>query len=99
MQFFMPLPHVPAKDQEHFYGIWAKFFGKDVPPRHERIWRVWFTYEGQEMLAEVGKPVLPGQPPVVAIFGGNPLVVCRLGEHAFAVPSHRARDAEYFEAE
>ena len=97
MKFFFPLPEVPLEDRERFYGVWAAWYGKKVPPPHERIFKVWFTFDGQELHAEVGKPVMPGQPPVVAIFGGDPVVVCRLTEGAFAVPAHKARDADYFE--
>ena len=96
-KFFFPLPDVPPEDCERFYGVWARFYDKPVPPPHERIYRVWFTYEGRDLLAEVGKPVLPDQPPVVAIFGGDPLVVCRLTDGAFIVPYPRARDAEFFD--
>jgi hypothetical protein len=97
MEFFFPLPKVPLEDRERYYGVWAKWFGKEVPPPHERIFRVRFTYKGQEMLAEIGKPVAPGQPPIVAIFGGDPLVVCSLDEGAFAVPFHRVIEAEFFD--
>jgi hypothetical protein len=97
-QFFFPLPGVSLEDRERLYGVWAKFCGKQSPPPHERIFRIWFSYQGRELFAQVGMPISPGEPPVVAIYGGDPLVVYRLGGEAFEVPSPRARDAEYFDA-
>jgi hypothetical protein len=96
----MPLPDVPTdEDRERFYGVWARFYDKPVPPPHERLFRVRFMYEGESMVAEVGKPVRDGQPPVVAIYGGDPLVVCRLRGGAFSVPHPRVIEAEYFETD
>ena len=84
-QFFVPLPGVSLEDRERLYGVWAKMCGKDVPPPHERIFRIWFTYQGRELFAEVGQPISPGEPPVVAIYGGDPLVVYRLEVGAFEI--------------
>ena len=96
MKFVMPLPEVPPKDREWRYGCWARFYGKPAPPPAERIYRIDFTYDGEELIAEIDKPVISGQPSVVSIYGGDPLVVCLADGNAFSVPTTPATSTPAF---
>jgi hypothetical protein len=81
-RFFIPF----AKDDvqaEEVLSATAKFVGRPVPPPHERIFR--FAYRddriapGTITTIQVGDPIDPYYKeagPVIAIFAGNPLLVC-----------------------
>ena len=97
MHFFMHLPSIPPEEHERYLGVWAAFYGRSKPHWDERIYRLLFvSHDGQELVAEVGDALGPGQAPVTCILGGDPLLICRLHGGAIAVPAHRAIDAQFF---
>jgi len=76
--FFIPGANSPQEAEVVLDSI-AKFVQRPAPPAHERIRRIAYTHNGEHYTAEVGQPVDPyyrteGQ--VIAILGGNPLLIC-----------------------
>jgi hypothetical protein len=76
--FFIPGADSP-KEAEMVLDSIARFVHRPVPPLHERIRRISYTHNGEHYTAEVGQPVDPyyrTDGPVIAILGGNPLLIC-----------------------
>ena len=77
-RFFIPAARDDAMAEEVLAAT-AKFVGRPVPPPAERIFRFGFEHNGRLYKAQVGDEIdsyyqSPG--PVIAIFGGNPLLIC-----------------------
>ena len=78
MHFFIPLASSAEEAERRLEGI-AKFVQRPVPPIHERIFRLVYRHHGVRYVAEVGQPIddyYQSVGPVIAIFGGNPLLIC-----------------------
>jgi hypothetical protein len=78
MRFF--IPH--AKDAEEAESVLesiAKFVQRPVPPSDKRVFKIAYTHNSRDFVAEVGKPMdsyYQEAGEVAAIFEGNPYLVC-----------------------
>ena len=75
-QFFLPGTE-DAQEAENVLAAIAKFVRRPVPKR--RLFRVAYTHNGRNMVAEIGEepdPYYCESGPVIAIFDGDPLLVC-----------------------
>jgi hypothetical protein len=79
MKFFIPHAKDAAEAESVLSNI-AKFVNTTVPPIGQRIFKLRYTHNGQEMIAEVGKPAnsyyREGEQEVIAIIGEDPIMVC-----------------------
>ena len=76
--FFIPGAKTPQEAEEVLASI-ARFVQRPVPLPHERIRRIAYTHNGEYYTAKVGQPIDPyyrTEGPVIAILGGNPLLIC-----------------------
>jgi hypothetical protein len=78
MRFFVPLAEDDAQAERVFAAI-AESNHRPIPPTNKRLFRLTYKHNGKNYVAEVGQPInayygVGG--PVVAIFGGEPLLVC-----------------------
>jgi hypothetical protein len=102
-RFFIPIPS-PEEAKQVLEGI-AKWVHREVPPPHELIFRLEFKHNGKDYVAEVGQEIDPyyqSPGPVIAIFGGNPLLICMrdrgvLKGEPIYVATQSVKRAEYFD--
>lgn len=106
MKFFFP-DAVDDDQAERVLAATARFNHREVPPPHERLRSLTYKHNGETYFAEVGKPVhdyYRATGPVLAIFAGNPLLIClldrgvRRGEPIY-VNARAVIDSEFFEPE
>jgi hypothetical protein len=106
LKFFVPAANSPEEAESVLLSI-AKFHQQGVPPHGERLFRIVFRHNGKPYVAQVGQPIDPYfqlSGPVVAIFGGKPLLVCMrdrgvLRGSPIFVGAESVEEAEYFEYE
>lgn len=104
MKFFIPLARNDEEAEHVLLGI-AKFARRAVPPPEEQIFRLHYEHNGKDYIAEVGKPIdvyYGAVGPVIAILGGNPLLVCLrdrgvLRGEPIYVNTAAVRTAEFFD--
>ena len=104
MKFFVP--YVTDATQARAFQATAKFAQRPIPPMAERLFRLKYMHNGQVYEVKVGEP-LPADdtetmPTVIAIFGGNPLLICTRDrgvarKSPVYVSTQSVIEAEYFD--
>jgi hypothetical protein len=104
MQFFIP-GAATAEEAEMVLASTARFVARRKPQPPERIFRLTYEHNGERHVAEVGKPIDPyykSHGPVIAIIGGNPLLICMRDRGVLCggpilVATQSVEKAEYFD--
>jgi hypothetical protein len=107
MQFFIPHASDNAEAESVLKSV-AQFVGAAVPTPEARIYRLSFSHNGRDFVAEVGKPIpayyQEGNQLVVAIFSGEPFKICLpsrgvLRGDPILVGAKSVHSVEYFDAQ
>ena len=104
MEFFIPGASTSEEAEKVLASI-ATFVQTRKPQPAERLFGLTYEHNGKRYVAQVGKPIDPyyrSDGPVIAIFDGNPLLICTrdrgvLRSGPILVSSQSVEKADYFD--